>query len=259
LKRFILDCEPDKNNIIRLRGDDYRYLAKSRRLAAGEFFPAVLPGGGNVRVQVQSIDGGVLVGKCSTEAAMNTAGQDSPLPNIILFQAMPKGEKMDLIVRQAAEGALTEIVPFVSEFSIYKMNNRTGGKVSRWERIIKEARQQSGSTAVTSVRPPLKMDELFSYWEELKRKTPGTIGLLFHHLPLAKSTLHDYLKNVPPIVVIAVGPEGGFSGSEAERFMEAGFMPLTIGDTIMRTETASLYCAAAVRIILLERDSWELK
>ena len=89
-------------------------------------------------------------------------------------------------------------------------------------------------------------------------RQPGTLGLLFHHLPLENKSLHGYLgKCTPEMVALAVGPEGGFSSAEAGRFIAAGFKPFTIGDTILRTETAALYAAAAVRILLLERDSWE--
>jgi 16S rRNA (uracil1498-N3)-methyltransferase len=58
--------------------------------------------------------------------------------------------------------------------------------------------------------------------------------------------------------VLAVGPEGGFSPEELARFAAAGFKPLVIGNTILRTETASLYAAAAVRVILLENTTWTL-
>jgi 16S rRNA (uracil1498-N3)-methyltransferase len=181
------------------------------------------------------------------------------LPPVILFQALPKGEKMDLIVRQAAEGGIAEIVPFASEFSTAKTGKTGGQKFNRWERIIREARQQSGSAAETEVRQPLTIDGLFSYWEEIKKLQPGALGLLFHHLPLANESLHGYLYIQPPAVVLAIGPEGGFSPAEAARFIAAGFKPFTIGDTIFRTETAALYAQAAVRILLLERDSWEAK
>jgi 16S rRNA (uracil1498-N3)-methyltransferase len=265
LKHFILNSEPDRDGTIRLEGDDYRYLVRVRRLAVGEFFPAVLPNGTEALVQVVSVDHGVLTGKCTKGNALSTA--DAHLPPIILFQSLPKGEKMDLIVRQAAEGGITEIVPFISEFSVMKIktggpdhlqaNGQVKGKFSRWERIIKEARQQSGSAITTAVHQPLTMDELLNYWGKFKKN--GAIGLLFHHQALEKRSLHSYLENIPQFVVLAVGPEGGFSDNEVSRFRESGFMPLTIGDTILRTETAALYCAAAIRILLLERNSWQLK
>jgi 16S rRNA (uracil1498-N3)-methyltransferase len=256
LKRFILDKELDKDNNVRLEGSDYRYLVRVRRLAPGEFFPALLPNGEETLVQVLSIDHGVLTGKCNSPEKEN---KTENVPPIILFQALPKGDKMDLIVRQAAEGGLAEIVPFVSEFSIKKIKAGGQPKLLRWERIIKEARQQSGSPAATAVHSPLTIDGLFAHWEEIRKNTPGALGIIFHHLPLAQKSLHSYLEKIPQAVVIAIGPEGGFSGPEASRFMEAGFVPLTIGNTILRTETAALYCAAAIRVILLERDSWEMK
>ncbi|MDR1837952.1 MAG: 16S rRNA (uracil(1498)-N(3))-methyltransferase [Treponema sp.] len=258
MKQFILTEEPDVDNTVRLKGSDYRYLVRVRRLAAGEFFPAVLPNGREALVQALSIEGGVLTGKCVTPD--NAAVTESKLPPIILFQAMPKSDKMDTIVRQAAEGGITEIVPFVSEFSIAK-TGACGQKFPRWQRIVREARQQSGSRIQTSIRHPMTINELFEYWKNIKQtgSPSGAFGLLFHHQGIEQKSLHSYLNNVPSVAALAVGPEGGFSGVEVSLFLENGFKPITIGDTVLRTETAALYCAAAVRILLLEKDSWELK
>jgi 16S rRNA (uracil1498-N3)-methyltransferase len=259
VKQFLLKNEPGRDGIVRLDGDDYRYLVRVRRLAPGEFFPALLPNGEKTLIQVLTVDKGLLTGKrVPVEEPPNPP--PSSMPAIILFQALPKGGKMDTIVRQAAEGGITEIVPFTSEFSAAK----TGAgeqKFSRWVRIIREARQQSGSKIPTSVRRPLTKEELFTYWKELQASR--AVGLLFHHQGIENKPLHSYLdsdnSSVPKVVALAVGPEGGFSGAEVSLFLENGFNPLTIGDTILRTETAALYCAAAVRILLLERDSWQLK
>jgi 16S rRNA (uracil1498-N3)-methyltransferase len=262
MKQFVLNSKPDKNGQLRFEGGDYRYLARVRRLAPGEYFPALLPGAADrVSVRVLSVDKHVLIGEISDEKPLRTENSVSTnnLPPMLLLQSLPKGEKMDLIVRQAAEGGLTQIVPFMSEFSAIKNIKNTGLKFTRWERIIKEARQQSGSPEPTVIRQPLTIDGLFAFWEELKTQNPGALGLLFHHLPLAKGCLHGYLYKKPEIVALAIGPESGFSDSEARRFVAAGFKAITIGDTILRTETAALYAQAAVRILLLERDSWEMK
>jgi 16S rRNA (uracil1498-N3)-methyltransferase len=279
MKQFILKNEPDVlqtvENIVRLEGNDYHYLVNVRRLATGEFFPALLPNGEETLVQVLSIEHGTLTGKC-TAPKDHTHKQYDVLPPIILFQAIPKGDKMDLIVRQAAEGGIAEIVPFVSEFSVAKTAaemrmNSQGQKFLRWERIIKEARQQSGSKIATTLHRPLTKTELFEYWTKLREKdasnAPHTnslqinsLGLLFHHQKgLEKESLHEYLNSVPSIIAMAIGPEGGFSDKEVTLFLENGFKSFTIGDTVLRTETAALYCAAAVRILLLEKDSWKLK
>jgi 16S rRNA (uracil1498-N3)-methyltransferase len=181
------------------------------------------------------------------------------LPPILLFQALPKGAKMDLIVRQAAEGGLTEIIPFVSAYSALGGRGAGSGgeeKVRRWARIIKEARQQSGSGIATSIGVVRKFDDIFRYWGELSTAHPSARGILMHQDPLEQGTLHGYLDRDPELVAVAVGPEGGFSPEEVSRFLTAGFRPLRIGDTVLRTETAALYAAAVVRIILLESASW---
>jgi 16S rRNA (uracil1498-N3)-methyltransferase len=254
VKQFLLTKEPD-DNIVRLEGDDYRYLVRVRRLAVGEFFLALLPNGEETLIQVLSVDKSSLTGKC-VSPEKTFAPPSASMPKIILFQALPKGEKMDMIVRQAAEGGITEIVPFVSEFSFAKAGAGEQ-KFSRWERIIREARQQSGSKTATTIRRPLTKEGLFNYWKELQEIS--ALGLLFHHQGLEQKPLHSYLDSVPKVLALAVGPEGGFSGAEVSLFLENGFNPFTIGDTILRTETAALYCSAAVRILLLERDSWQLK
>ena len=273
MKWFILKEGPDKNGQVSLTGADYRRLVKVLRLAPGEFFPALLPCGNEVLVRVCSVDRNIL----TVEIAGAVSHGKRLMPPIILFQALPKGDKMDLIVRQAAECGLEEIVPFVSEFSVAKTAGAKGGqaapraagqKFSRWERIIREARQQSGSAVRTTVRESLSADEMFAYWEQIKTERPGSVGLLFHHLPLANETLHGYLGksrpsgepvNGPHAVVLAVGPEGGFSQIETDRFLTAGFRPFTFEGPVLRTETAALYAAAAVQILLTERESWEMK
>jgi len=267
VKQFILNREPDKDGIIRLEDKDYRYLIRVRRLAAGEFFTALLPNGEKTTVQVLSADRRVLTGKCNTPENVIKSEENGITPPIILFQALPKGDKMDLIVRQAAESGISSIIPFISRFSVAKTGS-DGQKPARWERIIKEARQQSGSGTPTAIENPLTISGLFDYWEKIRlntRQENGAVGLLFHHLnlddgsPLEHKSLHGYLNNIPAVVALVIGPEGGFSESEVSDFQTKGFKPVTIGKNILRTETAALYFTAAVRIILLERNSWELK
>ncbi|GHV87097.1 ribosomal RNA small subunit methyltransferase E [Spirochaetia bacterium] len=252
MKRFILPQPPDPHGFIRLSGQDYHYLIRVRRLKNGALFPALLPGGTEVQVRVHSTDGDTLVGECLTADQRCQA----PIPPILLFQALPKGTKMDLIVRQAAEGGITEIVPFASEHSIPKIQGGGEEKLRRWERIVREARQQSGSGIATAVHVPLDIDGLLAYWDSIKSGRPGSLGLFFHQDPVDEGSLHGYLGNRPELIGMAVGPEGGFSPAEVSRFLAAGFKPIKIGDTILRTETAALYGAAAIRIILLESASW---
>jgi 16S rRNA (uracil1498-N3)-methyltransferase len=285
VKQFILPAPPDRNGLVRVSGEAFHYLVHVRRLKRGDRFRAVLPhvGGespaGAVLVEVAAVeDGALTVALAGAEAGgVETGGADTgsaeaggaeaggeALPPILLFQALPKGPKMDLIVRQAAEGALSEVVPFTSERSVpVGEEARRRGKLRRWERIVREALQQSGSPVFTVLHPVLDWEGLFAYWNKLRAASPPALGIFLHQepvefgdTPLAGSNLHRYLSIVPGLLALVVGPEGGFSPAEVSRFVAEGFKPLKIGNTVLRVETAALYGAAAARVILLETSSW---
>ena len=74
MKRFILSAAPDARGAVRLAGADYHYLVRVRRLAAGEYFPALLPGGAETLVRICSVEGGVLTGICNAPAGDAAAG-----------------------------------------------------------------------------------------------------------------------------------------------------------------------------------------
>ena len=259
MKRFLLSAPPNPDGMIRLYEKDYHYLVRVRRLKPGSFFDAALPGGAETRVRVLSTVDNILIGECLEVQKQFAKNQ---IPPIALFQALPKGTKMDLIVRQAAEGGVSVVAPFQSEYSTTRISSSPGDKLRRWERIVREARQQSGSTIETSVRPPCSFDSLLEYWESIKQQFTRPVGILLHQdeveggSPLAKGTFHRYLGNCPDFAALAVGPEGGFSREEVSLFLAAGFKPLVMGNTVLRTETAALYGTAAIRIILLESESW---
>jgi 16S rRNA (uracil1498-N3)-methyltransferase len=121
------------------------------------------------------------------------------------------------------------------------------------------ARQQSNSAVSADVAEPLSEIELFNYWARIKRGYKAALALLIHEIPLEKSSFHEYLNDVPDLVVLAVGPEGGFSPAEADAFTGAGFKPVTLGDTVLRAESAALYATAIVRTLIFERQTWIAK
>jgi 16S rRNA (uracil1498-N3)-methyltransferase len=267
MKQFILRQEPDESGLVHLSGKDFHYLARVRRMKRGDTLNCRLPSGKAAVLRIIGIENGTLSAECEQIAEVP---RQNCIPPVILFQSMAKGSKMDTIVRQAGETGVTEIVPFYSEHSAPLP--RGGAKIAeaftdvppdarteRWRRILIEARQQSGSSSPSSVRSPLVMDELFGYWELIRAGREGALALLIHETPLVKCGFHGYLKTVPELIVLAVGPEGGFSPPEATAFIDAGFNPVTLGDTILRTETAALYSIAIVRTLIFERQTWTVK
>jgi len=252
MKHFVLSTAPNPEGMIRLYEKDYHYLVKVRRLKTGMCFDAIFPGGEEARVRILSTVDNILIGEC-----LGTSGHTTALlPPLALFQGLPKGSKMDLIVRQAAEGGVSIVAPFESEYSTARLNKNSAEKLKRWERIVKEARQQSGSSIETMIKPPCNFNGLLDYWQTLKKEYRRPLGILLHQEALEKGSFHDYLGNNPDFVTLAVGPEGGFSSREVSLLLTAGFRPILMGNTILRTETAALYGTAAIRIILLENEAW---
>ena len=255
MKRFALPVQPSAEGMIRLYEKDHHYLVRVRRLKPGMCFDAALPGGAETKVRILSTVDNILIGEC-LGATAKQAGKQPAIPPIALFQGLPKGAKMDTIVRQAAEGGVSLVAPFESEYSTARLGKGYGEKLKRWERIVREARQQSGSAIETEIRHPCSFEELLDYWHSTKGGYKRPLAILLHQEPLETGSFHDYLGNSPDFVVLAVGPEGGFSPREVSLFMAAAFRPLVMGNTILRTETAALYGTAAIRIILLESKAW---
>ena len=163
-----------------------------------------------------------------------------PKIQINLCQCLPKQGKMDDIVKKSVELGVHEITPVISERSIPKKGN-----IERWQKIAKEAAQQSGRLIVPEVFPPHYFDEILHIAEKAKLKLIAYEGEKTKHLK-------DVLKTTnPSSVAVFVGPEGGFSAEEVKTAIDHGFECVSLGKRILRTETAGL---AVISMILYEYE-----
>ncbi len=243
MRQFILPQWFQGEEKIELEGDEFHYVCRVLRMKIGERFTGKDKNGTTYSLMLSRI------GKTSCTVTAIAAYNDrfSSSPRLTLFQCIPKGPKMDQIIRQATETGVTEIVPVLSEHTIKKPDKQ---KTERWKRIVKEAMQQSGASRFTDIHPIIQFDEIPSVW-----RARGT-GLFFHQIPLENNSLHSYLTCYPQQVALIIGPEGGLSGKEVTLLSKAGFLPVYLGNNVLRTETAALYAIAAVQIVLLEQQTW---
>ncbi len=252
MRRFILPVMPKKSGDCLLVGKDAHYLSRVLRLEPGDCFEAEGPDGSVYEARICSIraEGIKLsLSRNPVEAPLDSALVLSPKTRISLYQCLPKGGKMDLIVRQAVEAGVARIIPLYSDHSI----PRHSGRGERWERIVKEARQQSGSPVDSRVEEPRSLAEAPDDWAD---RGPA---FFFHEKPLAETSLHLYLNSIPTEAAVLVGPEGGLSPGETELLRSRLWKPVHLGPNILRAETAAIYAIAAVQIILLEQHTWALK
>ena len=176
------------------------------------------------------------------------------LPEIVLYQCVCKGKKMDQIIRQATEAGVSKIIPVLSDFSVSRYDTEKPAKVERWNKIVREAVQQSGSRVNTIVGISVTIDELVEIDGSV-----GDIGLFFHQEVLDSGSLHGYLNSNLGAVFLVVGPEGGLSDRETEILSEKKFKSIYLKTNVLRAETAALYSISAVQTILLESENWVSK
>lgn len=229
-------------------------------MGPGDRFPGLDGQGRRYRLEVTSVAQGrveLAVGPDLDPGVprIKEAAAGRPSPRIILVQALPKGRKMDLVVRQATEAGVARILPVESRRSIARIGDEGGAAVkhNRWERIVREALQQSGSETRTVVDAPIPLSDLP---RSLGACSGIRIGIYFHEQPLDGGSLHRYLSVDADQVLACVGPEGGFCEEELQFLDAQGFRPAHLGPTVLRTETAALFAVAAINVILLERPSW---
>jgi 16S rRNA (uracil1498-N3)-methyltransferase len=170
-------------------------------------------------------------------------------PLVTLALSVPKLPKVDWIIEKSVELGVAEIRPFVSDYSFLRKSSEVSeNRLARWQKIVQAATQQSGRGDLMQVKPAVTLENLL---QEFNR-TPATAGLFPYEgesptgLPEAigalKTRTFEHLW-------LFVGSEGGFSVNEVALFARHGLNPVSMGQQILRVETA---CLALVSIIKYE-------
>ncbi len=171
------------------------------------------------------------------------AERESPL-KLTLAVGLTKGEKMDFVVEKATELGVQAIIPFVSAYTVPKLDQRKIEKRGqRWRKIALAAAKQSGRT---------RLPEIFSLsdFEDLVRQTTSSLNLLFWEKE-TRQTLKQVHATDPDArsILLVIGPEGGLSDQEAGLAQRHGFKPIGLGRRILRAETAAVTAASLVQFL----------
>ena len=168
-----------------------------------------------------------------------------------LFQFIPKPQKLELIVRQATECGVKNIIPVISEYAQKgNVDALMGGKKDRLERIIREARQQSGSPVETTVFEPVTVEQAVDLWNKMKEEAGGekSVGYVLSERAVVRQAHQPHESEVPEHVAIFCGNEGGISPDELELLTKKALLqPVHFSVNILRCETAALYGIAAIQ------------
>ena len=161
------------------------------------------------------------------------------IPKIVIVQALVKEQKMDYILQKACELGVYQIIPVNTSRSVVKIDKNDTKKIIRWNKILKEASEQSKRIDIPILDKIYDFNDLKTL--DFKEKY---ICSTKENKKLLKSTLSKY--NINDTIVYVIGSEGGFDPKEENELIENGFIPISLGNNILRTETASLFIMSAV-------------
>lgn len=234
LEHQVLSKETESSFELHLAADDIKH-ARVLRLAAGEHVAVVDADSDYFECEVVSFEDKSL--KVSIAQHLDAPSR----PSVILVQGLAKGDKMDIIVRHATEVGIEEFVPLICSRSVVKLD--------RWKLIAKSASMQSGRSTMPRVSAPLSVADAVAYlrdvdalivcWEEAD--LTEDLSRALRDLPLSN-------KQRPVRIAVVVGPEGGLTRDEVDMFLKGHdhASMVTLGPTILRTETAGIVAPALV-------------
>ena len=170
------------------------------------------------------------------EIKATVKSETEPEVRVTLFQGLPKGEKMDLIIQKGVELGVHRIFPVITNRTVVKLNKKEHKKTERWQRISREAAKQCRRTYVPEVTEPVTFDEAL-----IKANTlVGLYSCMRMKKKCLKETLKCYNINKIKDIALFVGPEGGFTSQEVENCKNLGYNIVGLGKRILRAETASI-------------------
>ncbi len=244
MPRFFVRQEQIDNGIVRIVGEDAHHISRSLRMAAGEMITVCDMQGNEYDCELESFEPTEVTAKI----VESRHSENEPAVYIRLFQALPKGDKLDSVIQKAVECGVSEIIPFESERCIVRIKSDSEDKKNqRRQRIAAEAAKQCGRSVIPEVKPSVCFASMLDMAKESELclfcyEGDGT-------LPLGAILKEEAEKNggsLPKTVSIIIGSEGGFSQNEAQRCREAGMRMTGLGKRILRTETASGFVLACI-------------
>ena len=229
----------DKNlDIFDLSSDDSYHIIKVMRNSIGDKIEVVIDKQLYICEIIQMRD---LV----TVKRIEEVECDSELPcYVTIAQSLVKEQKMDLILQKSCELGVSEVIPINTTRSIVKLDKKETKKVERWNKILKEASEQSKRIVIPKINEIMNIKDLCNLDYDIKILC--TVNELSMSL---KKVLSKDLNNLK--IIFVIGPEGGFTGEEEKILINSGFISTSFGKRVLRTETASLYALSILNYILM--------
>ncbi|MGN0249096.1 MAG: 16S rRNA (uracil(1498)-N(3))-methyltransferase [Lachnospiraceae bacterium] len=217
-----------------MTGSDYNHIKNVLRMKIGEEI-ALSNGVDQKEYRV----GIVAYTEDTVECELRFIKEDGmELPaKIYLFQGLPKGDKMELIIQKAVELGVHEIIPVSMNRCVVRLDEKkASSKQKRWQIIAEASAKQSKRGIIPEIHKVLSFEQALSYANDMQVK------MLPYELANGMEETKKVIASIRPGDKIAVwiGPEGGFDKQEVSKASACGFYPISLGKRILRTETAGM-------------------
>lgn len=245
LRRFHIESENIHGTEVRLRGDLLHHIRDVCRFKTGDEFEILAGDGQAHHVQITQEAKNEMSARILSSRNLPTV----PKPYVTLCVSVPKLPKVDWIVEKCVELGCAEVRVFVSDYSfLRKVSELSENRLARWRKLVQGATQQSGRGDLMKIGTPTSLDKLLA---EFSRNS-STAGLFPYEGEAPQglsSALRDLKARQLDHLWVFVGSEGGFSPREVELFAQHGLNPTSLGEQILRVETA---CVTLMSVIKYE-------
>ncbi|MGV8905559.1 MAG: RsmE family RNA methyltransferase [Acetobacterium sp.] len=247
MHRFFVNLDQIDDRKVSISGEDFKHITKVLRLKKGESIEVCAGRGRDYLVVLEAPMDGTISGTITETTA--SKGENSDI-DVTLFQGLPKGSKMEVIIQKAVELGVNRIVPFQSIRSISQIKEKKDKKIERWQRIAYEAAKQSKRGIIPVI------GELVELKDILQNEKSFDLLLLAYENEKRQS-LKEVLANFAPgfasqkplKIGVIIGPEGGFDPQEVNQCQLALVKSISLGNRILRTETAGM-------VVLSQLNFW---
>jgi 16S rRNA (uracil1498-N3)-methyltransferase len=232
--RFYVSTQDLRAERLTLEGGDHHHASRVLRMRVGE---------GVILLDGRGLAGrGTIMGITPTHTTVAVDDRimiEDESPRMHIFQALPGGTKMDIVVQLSVELGASSVKPFLSARAS-RPHGSLNGRMDRWRRIALETARIAG-------RPFLPRIDDVAVWEDALQLLKGFETSLFADEEGGAKTAEALGAKRPSDLALVIGPEGGFTSEERELLSGMGAKPVTLGYNVLRTETAGMVLLAAVR------------
>ena len=243
MHKFFVDTSCIEKDIITIQGDDAHHIFRVLRLKEDDEIVVCDKNGTDYYCAIKSLSSDTVVAWILKK---EISASEAPI-NIVLYQGVPKGDKLETVIQKCVELGAVKIVPVAMKRSVAIIKDAKK-KQERMQKIANEAAKQCGRARLVEI------SQVMNFKEAIKDCETADLKLLPYEAE-TEGKLRACLKenkNAKNIAVF-IGPEGGFDEGEVALARESGFTTVTLGPRIMRTETAPIACISA---IMYELGDW---